>query len=103
MNILNFATASTGDAKTGHSLNRHLDSGPETGFIDRIKSGVKNKIEAYKAQARGARDTRLVLQMSDTELKDIGLTSTDRDSLELGLTSLSILNTRRETYRRKFY
>ncbi len=103
MNILNLAEVSIGSAKSRDNFNRHLIQGPEAGFIDRIKAAAKNKIEGYKAQAQRERDTEQVLQMSNSELKDIGLTNTDRDSLESGLTSLAELNARREAYRRKFY
>ncbi len=103
MNILSLAGVIIGSAKSNDNFNRHLIQGPEAGFIDRIKAAAKNKIEGYKAQAQRERDTKQVLQMSDSELKDIGLTNTDRDGLESGLTSLAELNARREAYRRKFY
>ena len=103
MNNLSLAGVIIGSAKSSDNFNRHLIQGPEAGFIDRIKAAAKNKIEEYKAQAQRERDTEQVLQMSDSELKDIGLTNTDRDGLESELTSLAELNARREAYRRKFY
>jgi uncharacterized protein YjiS (DUF1127 family) len=102
MKILRLAAASSGDTKTGHSFNHHLLQRPEAGFIAKIIVAVKNKIEAYKAEARRERETEQVLQMSDSMLRDIGLTHTDRQDLETGLTSLVDLNARRETYRRQF-
>ena len=103
MNILSLVGVSIGSAKSRDNFNRHLIQGPEAGFIDRIKAAAKNKIEGYIAQARRERGTEQVLQMSDSELKDIGLTKTDRYSLKSGLTSLAELNARREANRRKIY
>ena len=103
MNILNLAEVSIGSAKSRDNFNRHLIQGPEAGFIDRIKAAAKNKIDGFKAQAQRERDLEKVLQISDHELKDIGITNSDRDSLESGLTSLAELNARREANQRKFY
>lgn len=102
MNNLRLAAASTGDTKSGHNFSHDFVQESETGFIDKIKAAVKNKIEGYKAQARRERETKQVLQMSDSMLKDIGLTHMDRNSLNSGLISLVELNTRREAYRRQF-
>lgn len=102
MNILKLATVPIGDAKTS----RHFDHQPvqktKAGFVDKLISVARDKIDTYKAQAREERGREQVLQMSDSMLGDIGLTPTDRSSLEAGVTSLEELNTRRESYRRKF-
>lgn len=102
MKILRLAAASSGDTKTGYSFRHHLLQGTEAGFIARIIVAAKDKIEAYKAEARRERETEQVLQMSDSMLKDIGLTQADRQGLATGLVSLVDLNARREAYRRQY-
>ncbi len=102
MNILRLAVASIGGSKNGHSFDYNLAQDSEAGFFGKIKAVIINKIEAYKAQAREERGAEQVLQMSDSMLKDIGLTQTDRHGLETGLVSLVDLNARREAYRRQF-
>ncbi len=72
------------------------------GFIDRIRTRVKTKIEAYKAEARRERDIQQVLEMDDSQLKDIGLSHADRSGLRSGRVSFTDLNDRREAYRRQF-
>jgi len=102
MNISRLAVASIGGAKNGHSFDYNLAHDPEAGFFGKIKAAMVNKIEAYKAQAREERGAAQVLQMSDSMLNDIGLTQTDRYSLKAGLTSLEVLNARREANRGQF-
>ncbi len=102
MNILKLALAPIGDAKTSNHFDHHLVQKNGAGFVDKIISVAKDKIETYKARAREERGAEQVLQMSDGMLKDIGMTHTDRSSLEAGLISLEELNTRREAYRRQF-
>ena len=102
MKNLRLAAASTGDTRIGHSFDHHLVQGSGAGFIAKIKAAAKNRIEAYKAQARSERETEQVLQMSDSMLKDIGLTYADHQGLKSGLISLEDLNVRREAYRRQF-
>ncbi len=102
MNILRLAAASTGGVKTSHNFSHNIVQGSEAGFIDKFKAAARDKIEGYKDQARRERETKQVLQMSDSMLKDIGLTHTDRNSLNSGLISLVELNARREAYRRQF-
>jgi uncharacterized protein YjiS (DUF1127 family) len=102
MNILKSVASSVGSGKSGNSFNHQLAHGFEAGFIDKIKANIKNKIEGYKAQSREEQGIEQVLQMSDSMLKDIGLTHTDRASLRAGLTSLEELNAQRETYYSQF-
>ncbi len=102
MKNLRLAAASSGDTKIGHSFDHHLVQEPRAGFIVKIKAAAKKRIEAYKAQARRERETEQVLQMSDSMLKDIGLTYSDHHGLKSGLISLEELNDRREAYRRQF-
>jgi uncharacterized protein YjiS (DUF1127 family) len=102
MNILNLVASSDGGEKSGSSFNHHLAHGLEAGFIDKIKATLKNTIEGYKAQSLEERGIEQVLQMSDSMLKDIGLTHSDRISLKAGLTSLEELNAQRENYYRQF-
>ena len=102
MKNLRLAAASTGDTRIGHSFDHRLVQGSGAGFIAKIKAAAKNRIEAYKAEARRERETEQVLQMSDSMLKDIGLTYADHHDLKSGLISLEDLNLRREAYRRQF-
>ena len=102
MNILKLAAASTGGAETGHSISHEYIQGSEAGFVYKFKAGIKNMIEAYKAQARTERETKQVLEMSASMLKDIGLTHMDRNSLKSGFISLVDLNARREANCRQF-
>ena len=102
MNILKLASASSSGAKISDRFDHHLVLGSRTSFIDRLKAVVQNRIETYKARARDEQGTEQVLEMSDSMLQDIGLTSNDRSGLKAGLISLDDLNGRREAYRRQF-
>ena len=102
MNILRLTVASVGGAKNGHSFDYNLAQDSEAGVFGKIKAAIVNKIEGYKAQAREEQGTEQVLLLSDSMLKDIGLTQTDRYSLKAGLTSLEVLNARREANRGQF-
>ena len=84
------------------SFSHHFVQGSEASLIDKIKATVKNKIEGYKAQTRREREAEQVMQMSNSMLKDLGLTSGDLDSLKSGLISFADLNARREASRRRF-
>jgi uncharacterized protein YjiS (DUF1127 family) len=102
MNILKLIGSSAGCGKFGNSFNHHFAYGFEAEIIDKFKTTVKNKIEGYKAQSLEERGIEQVLQMSDSMLKDIGLTHSNRTSLKAGLTSLEELNAQRENYYRQF-
>jgi uncharacterized protein YjiS (DUF1127 family) len=102
MKNLRLVTECAGAENPGNGFDHKLVVETGAGFIDRITAVVKNRIEAYKAEARRERETGQVMQMSDSMLKDIGLTLSDQTDLESGLTSLGVLNVRRENYRRQF-
>ena len=102
MRNLKLVVATIGGFKTDHTLSAHFLPGSEGSLIDKVKIITKNKIEQYKAEARHERETKQVLQMSDSMLKDIGLNPADLDRLRAGQTSLKELNDRRESYRNQF-
>jgi len=102
MNILRLLTSVAGGSKPDRDFNHHIAPESEIDFFDTIKAVARKKIETYKAQAREEKGTEQVLQMSDSMLKDIGLTQSDRDSLKAGLTSLKELNAQRKTYYNPF-
>ena len=103
MNILKLVSSTAGSTKTDHNFDRQPAPESATGFFEIIKHIAKNKIEEYKSRVREETDTHQVLQMSDSMLKDIGLTQSDRASLKSRLTSLEELNTRRKTYYAQLY
>ncbi len=98
MNILRLVTSVAGGSKPGRNFNHHIAPESKTDFFDTIKAVARKKIETYKAQDEEEKGTEQVLKMSDSMLKDIGLTQSDRDSLKAGLTTLEELNTQRKTY-----
>ena len=98
MNILRLLTSVAGGSKPGRDFNHHIAPESKIDFFDTIKVVARKKIETYKAQAREVKGTKQVLEMSDSMLKDIGLTQSDRDSLKAGLTSLEELNAQRDTH-----
>lgn len=98
MNILKLVASSAGSAETSHSLGHRPVIESKAGIFDSIKRFVSGTIDEYKARAKTRKDTEHVLQMDNDMLKDIGLTHSDRDSLEAGLTSLKELNTQREAH-----
>lgn len=100
MNVLRLAASMSG-AKTSHSFSHHLVQKSEVGLFDKIKTAARTRIEVYKSQAREKQDLEQVLLMSDSMLKDIGLTHIDRDNLRSGQSSLADLNALREAYRRQ--
>ena len=97
MNIFRVVASAVGSTNSEHKFNHHLASDPEARFFDIFKAAAKSRIERYKAQVQEQKGTVQVLQMSDSMLKDIGLTQSDRYSLKAGLTSLAELNAQRET------
>ena len=102
MNILRLVASSVGSARSSHNFGRDRALGSEAGIFDMIKAAAKKKFEGYKAQALEEKGTGQVLQMSESMLMDIGLSSADRDSLQAGLTSLEKLNAERETHNGQF-
>lgn len=98
MNSFRLATSSAGSTENSHR--RVIDS--MANFYDSVKKIISARVEGYKAEAKARKDTNHVLQMDDEMLKDIGLTHSDRDSLQAGLTSLTELNKQREIYRSRF-
>lgn len=103
MNILKLVTSAVGSTKPGHNFNHLLAPESGAGFFERIKAVTRIKLEQYKSQVREENETQQVLHMSDSMLKDIGMTQGDRDSLKCGLTSLEELNARREAYYGQLY
>jgi len=97
MNIFRVVASAVGSTNSEPKFNYHLASDSDAGFIKIFKAAAKTRIERYKAQVQEQKGTVQVLQMSDSMLKDIGLTQSDRDSLKAGLTSLEELNAQRET------
>jgi uncharacterized protein YjiS (DUF1127 family) len=103
MNILKLVASSAGSAETSHSLGHLPAIESKADIFDSVKKFVRTRIEGYKARAKTRKDTEHVLQMDNDMLKDIGMTHSDRDSLEAGLTSLKELNTRSEAHFSSFY
>ena len=97
MNIFRVVASAVGSSNSEHKFNHHLASDPEAGFFEIFKAAAQTRIERYKAQVQEQKGAVQVLQMSDSMLKDIGLTQSDRNSLKAGLTSLEELNAQRET------
>jgi len=119
MKLINLGIASIVDANTGNGISRqftdqfgskHSDyeiSAREIraksilGVLAKIKSAFKQYVKDSKADASVKRNTAEIAQLSEHQLKDIGLTPIDIQDLKSGQITLEALNTRRDQYRQQ--